>query len=146
MINEISFSEVYDIILHMDKDLIEKIPKKFIKFIEQNKKNDYITNIDYTKSINEQELQTGTRIILSIIYRDYLCSDEKKKYLMQNDEEELKRIKKELHEKYNPDNLFKKRDYIGEQKYEEIRMIEYKEKNFIQKIISKIINIFKRKK
>lgn len=146
MINEISFSEAYDIILHMDKDLVKKIPKKLINFIEQNKKCNYITNIDYTKSINEQELQKGTRIILSIIYRDYLCSDEKKKELIQNDEEELKRINKELREKYNPENLFKKKDKVVEQKHEEIRMIEHKEKNFIQKSISKIINIFKRKK
>lgn len=38
MINEISFSEVYDIILHLDTELVNKIPVKFIRFIEQNKK------------------------------------------------------------------------------------------------------------
>ena len=33
MINEISFSEVYEIILHMDKKISQKIPDKFINFI-----------------------------------------------------------------------------------------------------------------
>ena len=101
MINEISFSEVYEIILHMDKKISQKIPDKFINFIKQNKKEDYKTNIDYSKNINEQELQRGTRIILSIIYRDYLCEDEKKKKLMQEDNKELIKIENELKEKYN---------------------------------------------
>ena len=41
MINEISFSEVYEIILHMDKKISQKIPDKFINFIKQNKKDNY---------------------------------------------------------------------------------------------------------
>ncbi len=89
MINEISFSEVYDIILHMDTELVKKIPIKFIKFIEQNKKNGYITNIDYSKSINEQKVERGTRVILSIIYRNFLCNGEKKKRLMEEDIKKL---------------------------------------------------------
>ena len=143
MINEISFSEAYDIILHMDKELVKKIPEKFIKFVEQNKAENYKTNIDYSKSINQQELQKGTRVILSIIYRDYLCSSEKKKELMKNDEDELKRIEQELREKYNPDNLFKKKEKI-EETTECVEIIEYKEENFLIKLIKKFISFFKR--
>lgn len=146
MINEISFSEAYDIILHMDKELVKKIPEKFIKFVEQNKAKDYKTNIDYSKSINQQELQKGTRVILSIIYRDYLCSSEKKKELMQNDEEELKRIEQELREKYNPDNLFKMKNnnsYFEEKQENCLQIIEYKE-NFFVRIIKKIKNIYEK--
>ena len=143
MINEISFSEAYDIILHMDKELVKKIPEKFIKFVEQNKAKDYKTNIDYSKSINQQELQKGTRVILSIIYRDYLCSSEKKKELMQNDEEELKRIEQELREKYNPDNLFKRRNDNQEVESKELVLNDnrkwYKKIwRFIRKILKKI--------
>ena len=143
MINEISFSEVYDIILHMDKELVKKIPEKFIKFVEQNKAEDYKTNIDYSKSINQQELQKGTRVILSIIYRDYLCSSEKKKELMQNDEDELKRIEQKLREKYNLDNLFKKKEKI-EEITKCVEIIEYKAENFLIKLIKKFISFFKR--
>lgn len=143
MINEISFSQAYDIILHMDKELVKKIPEKFIKFVEQNKAEDYKTNIDYSKSINQQELQKGTRVILSIIYRDYLCSSEKKKELMQNDEEELKRIEQELREKYNPDNLFKRRNDNQEVESKELVLNDnrkwYKKIwRFIRKILKKI--------
>lgn len=143
MINEISFSEAYDIILHMDKNLVKKIPENFIRFVEQNKSDDYITNIDYSKSINQQELQKGTRVILSIIYREYLLSSEKKKELMKKDEEELKRIEQELKEKYNPDNLFKKKEKI-EETAEYVELIEYKEESFLVKLIKKLISFFKR--
>ena len=34
--NKISFNETYDIICHLDRKLYNKIPKDFIKFIEQN--------------------------------------------------------------------------------------------------------------
>ena len=46
------FSEVYDIIYHMDKGLYNKIPKQFLDFIKENKDNNYIVNIDYSKNIN----------------------------------------------------------------------------------------------
>lgn len=140
MINEISFSEVYEIILHMDKKISQKIPDKFINFIKQNKKEDYTTNIDYSKNINEQELQRGTRIILSIIYRDYLCEDEKKKKVMQEDNKELIKIENELKEKYNTSNLLKKNN-IPIPKKEEI--IEYKKENFLKKLLRKIKKILK---
>ena len=50
----------------------------------------------------------------------------------------------ELAEKYNPDNLFKKRENL--EATTEVSMIEYKEQNFIQKIISKIKKLFRRSK
>ena len=143
MINEISFSEVYEIILHMDKELVKKIPVQFINFIKQNKKDNYIANIDYTKSINQQELQRGTRVILSIIYRDYLCDDEKKKELMQNDSIELKKIEEELREKYNIDNLFKKKNNQFE--VEEKRLIVNVQKKWYQKVWDFVNKLFKRK-
>ncbi len=143
MINEISFSEVYEIILHMDKELVNKIPQKFISFIKQNKKDDYVTNIDYTKNINEQELQKGTRVILSIIYRDYLCSDEKKKELMQNDNIELRKIEEELREKYNIDNLFKRKN--NKLEVEEKQLIVNIQKKWYQKVWEFVNKLFKRK-
>lgn len=143
MINEISFSEVYEIILHMDKELVKKIPEKFINFIKQNKKDNYITNIDYTKSINKQELQRGTRVILSIIYRDYLCDDEKKKELMQNDSIELRKIEEELRGKYNIDNLFKKKN--NQLEVEEKQLIVDVQKIWYQKVWEFVNKLFKRK-
>lgn len=101
-----AFSEVYDIICHMD--LEKEIPNDFLELINKNRDVQYKVNIDYSKSINEQELQKGTRVLLAIIYREYLCSEEERNDLIRKDKEELNRIEAELREKYNPNNLFKK--------------------------------------
>ena len=53
---------------------------------------------------------------------------------------------KELEEKYNQDNLFKKRQLVSEfENNETLSMIKYKESNIIKKILTKIRNMFKRK-
>ena len=61
-----------------------------------------------------------------------------------NQIEELKR------EKYNPDNIFKnKKNYsenIEDNISTETAIVEYKEKNFIQKLFDKIKNLFRRNK
>ena len=137
-------NEVYDIIYHMENKLFNKIPKEFIKVIEQNRDENMKVNIDYSKSINEQKLQRGTRVVLSLIYRDYLCSEEERKTLIEKDQEELKHIEEELREKYNPDNLFKKAK-VENTEEEDVNtnkdMIIYKE-NIIQKIFRKLKKIF----
>ena len=84
-----AYSEVYNIINHFEKELYAKIPQSFINAIEKNRDLNYKVNIDYTKTINEQELLRETRVILSLIYRDYLCTDEQRKEIILNDKEEL---------------------------------------------------------
>ena len=140
-----SYSEVYDIIKHLDKKLYNKIPTGFIEMLRENMDNNYNVEIDYNKSINEQKLLKDTKIILSIIYRDYLCSEEKKKELIEKDKADLVRYENELREKYNPDKIFKNR--IQENNTEKTRenttaMVEYKENIFL-KLIEFLKKIFK---
>jgi len=97
-----ALAEVDVILKAMPNELLSKIPKSFLKFVEEKKSSEYIVKIDVTKPLNEQELLKETRSIISLIYRSYLCAPEDKKKLKQKDDEELK-------EKYNYDNLFKKR-------------------------------------
>ena len=135
------FSEVYDIIYHMEKNLYNKIPKQFIHFIKENKEDNYIVNIDYSKSINEQELLQQTRVMLSLIYRDYLCDEEERQELIEKDKKELKRIEERIREKYNPDEIFKNKKQENDNKLP----IEVKRKNLLEKIIEFIKNIIKKR-
>lgn len=84
-----AYSEVYNIINHFEKELYAKIPQSFINAIKKNRDLNYKVNIDYTKTINEQELLRETRVILSLIYRDYLCTDEQRKEIILNDKKNL---------------------------------------------------------
>ena len=142
-----SFREVYDIIEHMEKKIYNKIPIQFIEMLKKNMDTNYYFDIDYSKKLNEQKLLKDTKIILSIIYRDYICSEEEKRRLREKDRLDLIKYENELREKYNPNNIFKtkKSDVIesSSNNSEYTEMIEYKEsifiriKNFLNKVFKK---------
>lgn len=140
-------NEIYDIILHMEQELYNKIPKSFINCIKQNTESEYKTHIDYSKSINEQELLKDTKIILSLIYRDYLCDETERKDIIKQEREELKQREKELREKYNVDNLFNKNvpDNNNDTQNNENQLIKYEDKNFLSRIIYKLKKFFSKK-
>ncbi len=144
-----SFSEVYDIMAHLEKRLYEKIPRNFIEIIEKNRDERYIPNIDYSISINDQQISKGARGILAIIYRDYICSEEKKAELLRKDQIELQRIEEENRKKYEVDNLFNKRkqDIIEKTEIEEPKisnnlLMKVEKQNIFTKIIKFIKKIF----
>lgn len=96
-----ALAEIDAILKFMTEDLLEKIPNSFLDLIEQKKSKSYIVNLDLELSLMEQNLLKETRIILSLIYRSYLCNSEQIKKLKMED-------RKELNEKYSYENLFKK--------------------------------------
>ena len=146
-----SLTEINTIINYMDIENVRKIPQKFIEFIKQNMDSTYIPNISKNIPINEQNIKKDTKILLSLIYRDYLCEADKKKQLIQNEIEEKRVYEQELKEKYNPNNIFKN-THIVEQTNDmtnEVSLIEYKENDsWYKKIIFYIkkiwLNIFKK--
>ncbi len=135
-------TEVLDILNHMEKSYIDKLPKKFKDFLDKNKSNSYIPNLDHSKKIKEMHLKEKTKDILATIYMNYWCNCEQKsnyaKVLKQNEE----KYQEELRKKYNPHNLFKNNRIIQETKEEPItenvQMIKYKEENIFQKVLKKI--------
>ena len=42
-----SFSEVYDIINHLEKNLYDRIPQSFIDLIKQNLSNKYVSKTNW---------------------------------------------------------------------------------------------------
>lgn len=103
-----AFCEVYDIINHMDKQMKSKISDKFIDFIEENRDLNYKVNIDYSKSIANQNLLYETKVLLSLIYRDYICDEEKREKLIKQDKDVLKEQEKKLEKKYEINFKYKK--------------------------------------
>ena len=135
---ENALAEVYDIIMHSEKTILEKIPHQFIKLLEDNKNNNYKVNIDYNENINNQKLLKDTRIILSLIYRDYLVSKEQRKFLI---EQEEKYLKDKYEIKFHTSNIAQKNENNNISVEESIQMIEYKE-SMLKKIINKILKFF----
>ena len=135
-----SLTELNSILNYMNVEHIKKIPAKFIDFINKNMDKDYIPNIDKNVPINQQELKKDTKILLSLIYRNYWCDSETKQDLLHQDLIDKKHFEQEMLEKYNPDNLFRNKQKEVENvktDTENILIEPYKE-SFLKKIISKI--------
>lgn len=98
-----------DVVLNLlSEDMKNKIPQSFLKFIEENKSDEYTPYLDMNLSLSKQKLMKVTMVILSLVYRDYLCSSSQKRRLEIEDIVELKKNEMELNSKYSYDNLFKK--------------------------------------
>ena len=140
-----AFAEVYDIIMHLKKDLYNKIPKSFLELLEKNRDKEYKFNIDYLKDINEQYLLQDTRAILALIYRDFLCDEEQRLKLKEQDEILLEKNKKKLYEKHNTDNIFRNKanNTISNK---EISLIEKKNEKWYTKVFMFIKNLVKNSK
>ncbi len=142
-----AFSEVEQIIKLMPESLQKKIPDRFKNIISTEKLQAYIPNIK--EPFEKCNIMEETKIVLAVIYRDFLCGEEEKKEIKLKDSQKLMEYEEELREKYNTDNIFLNRNTIQysseEVKTDQTAIIEYKEKNFLQKLFDKIKHIFKRK-
>ncbi|MGN1271247.1 MAG: hypothetical protein ACI4UX_04695 [Clostridia bacterium] len=144
----IAYAEVYEILSFMEQKYVDMIPLKLLELFKEEKEKEYKPNINPTIPLDEQNLQKKTLSILAMLNLNYWCEDEnEKKELIALYAENDKRKEEELREKYNPDNLFKKKEQIVEDneiKQENTQLIEYKEQNIFKKILNKIMNFFKK--
>lgn len=148
-----AYAEVDEILSFMEDVYIDKIPKKLRELFKNERLEDYKPNINPKIPLDEQKLQKKTFSILAMLNLNYWCEDEKEKQdLIAIYAENDRKKEEELREKYNPDNLFKKKE--TEQKIEEPQkniaentvLVEYKEEKFFKKLIKKIMNFLKEDK
>ena len=143
--NEIAYTEVDTILSLMDEKYINKIPKNLRGIFKEEKSFDYKPNIDPKKSLNEQNFQRETLVILAILSLNYWCeSEEEKQKLIKAYSENEKKNETEIKEKYNPDYIFKNNIMLNREKTEnqkEIQMVEYKE-GFLKKLWNKLRSFF----
>lgn len=143
--------EVLDILNNTNKEDVRKIPLGFIKFLEANASKDYIANLDHSKTISELNIKEKTKEILGVIYINWWCNDAQREQYKKQILEQRKREQEELKEKYNPDNIFEKREitqeYNGAKEEKSLNndtlaVVEYKE-NIFKKVINKILSFFR---
>lgn len=139
-----AMAEVLHYLKGIRQEDIDKIPRKFMIFLEENASKDYICNFDYNKSLRDIKVLDETRGIIGTICLNYWCvTDEQKEIYLSKLQENEKSYQEELREKYNLDNIFKdSKIYTAQNSHEpmvkETAMIEYKEP-----VLSKIINWIK---
>lgn len=137
MDNMIAYAEIDEILNLLEDKYRDKVPEKVRAFFKEEKMVDYKPTIDVNTPLIQQNLKRETIVLLAILNINYWCENEEEKQFFLNELAKNEDEKKKLEEKYNPDNLFKKRP-------EELSVIEYKKPNFIQKLLNKIARLFKK--
>lgn len=126
-----SISEVLEILNHTRKEDVDKISPEFLDFLNNNALIEYEPHLDHSKRVKEMGLNDKTIAILSIIASKYWISTEDKENFEKQLNENERKYQEELHEKYNPDNIFnKKQENIVEPENSQTQLIEYKESFF----------------
>ena len=142
-----AFTEVNEIIKMMPDELVNKIPSKFREMLEDERDKEYNPNIQ--EPLEKCKLKNETIMILGLIYRDFLCSQDEKRRLQEKDARELQEVQKaiedEIRQKYNPNDLFKKHNATDNQLIEECKSITVIEEKWYKKLYKLIKSIFKRK-
>lgn len=140
-----SATEINIILSNTSKDIVDKIPKKFKILLKEIEDKEYVFEYDKTKSLNEQKISDMTRGLISLIYKDYICSEKEKKNYLDTLREKLKKQEIEKREKYNQKNIFKKKDTVNGNKEQEENFndlpIKVEDKNILKKVISYIKKI-----
>ena len=147
--DEIAYAEVDEILQLLEQEYVDRIPNKIKDFLKEERSKEYNPIIRSDIPLDEQNLNRNTFVLLAVLNLNYWCDSEEEKQEILRGFAENENIKvqeqKELEEKYNPDNLFKNRKKNNDDIPKELAIVEYKEKNWLQKIIAKVFKIFKRK-
>lgn len=140
----IAISETLEILNHTEKDDVDKIPIKFLEFLQNNASKTYISTLDFSKSLKDMNLNKKTIGILSIIHKKYWCNDEERKLF----EEKLKQneieYQKLLDERYDVNRLFKNKEVKDIQSLNVTSLIEYTEPKWYKKLFAKILKLLRK--
>ena len=128
-----TFSDLSVIFKMMPNEMIKAINPKFIEFIKDNCDENYKSNIKPYIPLRKQDISKETQSILALIYESYFATDEEKRQI-------LKERNEQINLKYNTDNLFKNKEY----KNEKHELIVVKKQSSFEKIINKIKLFFHR--
>ena len=102
---ECSYVEVLEILKYIPKEEYDKIPKELIEFFEKNKEKSYqyIYNPALPKTLRK------TDAIIVNLYKNYIANDDEKEQIEKRLMENYEKAETEKRRKYNPDDLFKKK-------------------------------------
>lgn len=102
------YSEVLEVLRHMDKVYVDKIPKKLIMFFYDNCSLDY--EFRMTKAIGEENLQEDTLTILALLNMNYWQKNKSKEDLIMNYAVIDKKTQAQLNSQLEKENIFTKID------------------------------------
>lgn len=166
----IAYAEVLEVLKHMDKEYVSRIPVKLLNFWQQNALKDFDYTYDESLDFKDQDISSRARVILAIVYRDCYASKEEREGILRGLAEDRARVEEEKRIKYDPEKVFEnskeltssemslgqraEKNDLGEEGFNVIeegsvwnteQAVTNVKENFFTKIISKIRDLFKKK-
>ena len=142
-----AYVEVIEILKHMDKKYVGKIPLELREFFERNASKEYKFTIDTSIPLEQYKLKENTINILAMLNLNYWCESEahKQELLKKYRDNDLKK-EQELRDKYNTDNLFNNKKTTPVLPKETMNNFpqEYKQVKWYQKTYDIIVKLIKR--
>ena len=144
------YSEIDEFLALLSINQRNMIPQRLREIFSQEKDKEYVKGIDPNVPIKNQNLKEDTLGWIALLNLEYWCDDEnEKERLKKVYAENEKKYREMLHMKFDPDNIFQKKEIIVEDKQETeqvqfLQLVENKESLF-KRIINKILGIFNRK-
>ena len=142
-----AYVEVLEVLKHMDRKFVSKVPIDLREFFERNASREYKFHINRETPIKEYKLKKTTINILAMLNINYWCeSEEHKQELLRKYYENDIKKQEELNNKYSVDNLFKKENKKREVQLEnQISTVPvlFEENKWYKKIYTNILNFIK---
>lgn len=135
-----AYNEVLEIIKYLNKEDLDKIPDYNFKAMREHANPNYKFVYNPELPMEEQGVSVEARSLIMYLFEKYIATDKQKEALREKKrqvevlEESMKR------EKYSPDNIFEEKHIPVEEGY---GIVTYKEKSMFQKMLEKIMNVFK---
>lgn len=79
--NANAFKEVYVILNNMESDYYEKIPKEFIKMLEENMNKEYDFKLNNINNFEEEKILRETKKILGYIFINFWATPIQRKVI-----------------------------------------------------------------
>jgi len=139
-----AYAEVLEILKHVSNEDYNKIPKEKIELFEKNANLNYDFSYDINKTLDEQNVSKKAKTIIAILFRDYWATDAQRKKIKAKEQYDRRMKEEENRKKYNPDNLFKKKEVEETLVNEEKNLIVYEQVTWYNKIFYFFNNIIKK--
>lgn len=132
---KIAYSEVLEILKYISKEELNKIPADMVEMFKANCGNENEFVYDPSRTLQEQNVSEIARTIIAILFRDYWATEVQKERILAKQNYDREKIKQEM---YNPNNLFKNKQNIIEEKVEEKQLVVYRE-SIVKRIFNRLL-------
>ena len=140
-----AYSEIDEFLGLLSVEQRNKVPQKLRDLFFQERDDSYIKNINPKIPIKDQNLKEETLALIALLNLQYWCEDEEEKQRLRNLYLKNEQVYQEmLREKFNPDNIFKKKDVSTENKENTqcLQIVQYKDPLF-KRIVDRILQFFR---